>query len=213
MLGKIKVDKKTGLRHRDGTLDLYVIKEQSSYSKLFEHVKDKVVLDIGGNIGAFAYNALEYGASEVHSFEPEPSNIKMYNSQKLESKLYEMAVASKDGIANFYVNDLKNKGTHTLRKTRGRDSIEVKTVAFEKVLKKVKPYAIKIDIEGGEYGIDFKLIPKSVKVIAVELHLNPIRNREKGKTLLKYLKSEFKELSNSKVTEKNWTTLFVGTRK
>ena len=212
-MGKIKVDKKTGLRHREGTLDLYVIKEQSTYSKLFEYVKGKVVLDVGGNIGAFAYNALEYGASEVHSFEPEQANIKMYKSQKLKSKLYEFAVTNKDGVANFYVNNMKNKGTHTLRKTIGRDSIEVKTVAFEKVLKKVKPYAIKIDIEGGEYGIDFKLIPKSVKVIAVELHLNPVKNRENGKKLLKYLKSEFEELSSSKATEKNWTTLFVGIRK
>lgn len=211
---KIKTDKNTKLKYRDGTLDLFVIKEQSTYSKMFKYMDESVVLDVGGNIGAFAYNAVDNGAEIVHSFEPEPENIKMFKSQKLHDvKLHEYAITNEDGKANFYVNDQLNKGTHTLRKTRGRESIEVKTISFEKVLKKVKPDIIKIDIEGGEYGLDFNLIPKSVKAIAVELHLNPTGQREKGKKLLDHLRKEFKELSNSKVTEKNWTTLFIGVRK
>lgn len=190
-----------------------MIREQTSYNKLLDYVEGETVLDIGGNIGAFAYFAKERGAKKVVSFEPEPSNIKMYESQNLDTILVKAAVAENDGVANFYVNNEKNKGLHSLRKTRGRDCIEVKTVSFEKVLKKVNPTALKIDIEGGEYYIDFSLIPKTVKRIAVELHLTTKEQRDSGRKLLKFLKSNFDELSNAKVGEKNWTITFIGVRK
>jgi FkbM family methyltransferase len=207
---KISVDDKTGLNYREGTLDLFVIREQSTYKKLMKYVKGKRVLDIGGNIGAFAYTALENGAVKVDSFEPDASNIKMYKKQGLDSTLYEYAVTDRDGKAKFYLNSGKNKGMHTLRETRGREFVEVKTISFEKVLKKCKPQVLKIDIEGGEYGLDFDLIPDTVKVIAVEIHLTSVDQRREGKKLLKYLKERYEELTDSKITEKNWTTLFIG---
>jgi FkbM family methyltransferase len=211
---KTKIDKKTGLNYRPGTLDEYVIKEQSCYNELFERAKGKIVLDMGGNIGSFAFNAIQHGAKKVASFEPEPDNIKMFESQELgkESTLFPYAVTDKDGTAEFFVNSKLNKGTHTLRKTRGRDTITVETKAFKKVLKTVKPDIMKVDIEGGEYFIDFTLIPDSVKAIAVELHLNGKGERAKGKKLLKWLQENFDQINNAKIGDKNWTTLFIGVR-
>lgn len=216
---KILKDKKTGLYMREGTLDEYVIREQSGYAHALEHVKGKVVLDIGGNIGAFAYTAIEQGAKMVHSFEPEPDNIKMFKKQNLENvKLYEYAVFNEDGEANFYVNTQKNKGTHTLRETRGRDCITVKTIALEKVLNKIKPDMIKIDIEGGEYFLDFNLIfnCKSIKYIAMEIHLTTKETHDKGLKLIKQLQKHFTQLNTFIDTEeetKSWTKLFIGVRK
>lgn len=214
-MSKILIDKKTGLKHRDGTLDLMVIREQKVYMELLKLVKGKTVLDMGGNIGAFAYHAIKFKAKEVFSFEPEPENIKLFKLQELKNvKLIEMAVTSSDDkMVRLYVNGKKNRGEHTLRKVRGREFIKVKTVSFKKVLEKVKPDMIKIDIEGGEYSIDFKLIPKSVKAIAIEIHLS--HEREKGIKLLKYLRKEFKEVSETKISSgpKPFDNLiFIGVR-
>jgi FkbM family methyltransferase len=210
---KLLKDEKTGLYYRPDTYDLSVIKEQSSYARLFEMVKGKVVLDIGGNIGSFAYNALQHGAKEVVSFEPDPDNIEVYHKQHLKGAyLHKFAVASKDGKATFYVNNEgTNKGLHSLVKIRGREEIEVKTIAFSKVLEKIKPEIIKIDIEGGEYDLDFTLIPDTVKGIAIELHLQH-GLRTKGEHLLKWLKKNFTMLNNAHITDLNWTTTFIGKR-
>ena len=215
---RIIKDVKTGLNMREGTLDEYVIREQSSYTKLFERCKGKTVVDIGGNIGAFAFNCELFGAKEVHSFEPEPENIKLFKSQKLKlTKLHEFAVAEEDGVAFFYVNGGKNKGLHSLDKTRGREHIEVKTIAFEKVLKKLNPDVLKIDIEGGEYGLDFDLILKSnVKVIAVEIHLVTKSHYTQGIELIDWLNKHFEPMNTPIDTSHpitSWTKTFVGKRK
>jgi FkbM family methyltransferase len=216
---KLLIDESTGLCYREGTMDLYVIREQSQYRKFLNLIQDKVVLDIGGNIGAFAYNAFEAGAKEVVSFEPDEENARIYECQnplyrsyKSEPKLYRIAVSDRGGTAKLYVNGLKNKGTHSLIETRGREFVMVRTMSFDYILKKHKPYALKIDIEGGEYLLDFNLIPSSVKAITVELHLNNTDKRNKGRVMLDWLRENFKELSNTNITDKNWTTLFIGER-
>lgn len=204
---------KTGLYFRENTLDEYVIKEQSSYKKFFDLVEGKTVLDIGSNIGAFAYFALQNGAKEVICFEPDPDNIKVWKKQGLDAKLIPRAVASSTGTATFYVNKGKNKGLHSLQPIHGRDEIVVKTASFDKVLSRYKPDCVKIDIEGGEYGLNLENFPEFVQAVAIEVHLNHKDNRKLGQALIKSLKSQFPHvLSNTKVTEKNWTTLFIGTR-
>lgn len=207
-------NKPTGLWCREGTLDEYVVKEQKTYAPLFGLVKDQVVMDIGGNIGAFAYFATKYGASQVISFEPDPENIQMFKKQAIpHSTLVKGAIAAKSGTAALYLNSGKNKGMHSLQEISGRECIEVKTYAFEKALQRYEPTILKIDIEGGEYDLDFTCIPDTVEAIAIELHLNHGNNREQAIQLIKQLKKQFPVvLKKPSVTEKNWTTLFIGRR-
>lgn len=215
---KILKDKKTGLYMREGTLDEYVIREQTSYNELFKHIDNEIVLDIGGNIGAFAYNCIKHGAKQVHSFEPDPQNIKMFKKQNLKNvKLYEFAVFNKDGEEEFYINTGKNKGLHSLRKTNGRDCIVVKTISFEKILKKINPTILKIDIEGGEHYLDFDLILNyNIKAIAVEIHLTQKENYENGIKLIKFLQKNFNQVNSFIDTSEeitSWTKVFVGVAK
>lgn len=206
-------ESKTGLWCREGTLDEYVIKEQSSYRAFFSLMKGKTVVDIGSNIGAFAYFSKQNGAKEVICFEPDPENIRVWEKQELEAKLIKRAVSNKSGTAKFYVNNGKNKGMHSLQPIRGRTEIVVKTVDFHEVLKRYAPDLLKIDIEGGEYNLPLSEIPEFVKGIAIEIHLNHGNNRNLGKNLVKQLEQQFPNiLHKPNITAKNWTTLFIGTR-
>ena len=172
-------------------------------------------MDIGANIGAFAHRALKAGASYVVCFEPDPDNIEVFNCQKLENvKLVKGAIAQEKGTAKLYLNGGKNKGMHTLQPINGREVIEVKTYSFIKAIERYSPDFIKIDIEGGEFEFDLSHIPEGVKGIAIEIHLNHKGNRELAVDLIKQLKKQFPNvLKDPSITEKNWTTLFIGTRR
>ena len=203
----------TGLWCRKDTLDEYVVKEQSSYKQLFNLMHNKTVLDIGANIGAFAYNAIESGAKWVISFEPDPDNIKMYKKQGLSSTLIEKAVSNRNGGSKLYTNAHKNKGLHSLQPISGRESIPIELISFTDILEKYRPSILKIDIEGGEYDLDLYDIPSFVKAIAIEIHLSYGDNRKQAVPLIKALKEQFPTiLHDTHITDKNWTTLFIGRR-
>lgn len=211
---KLYREKNTRLLCREGTLDEYVVKEQSSYRSLFDLCKGKTVLDIGGNIGAFAYEALKAGAERVVSFEPDPDNASLYRKQGLGSTLVQEAISMKSGTAKLFVNSGKNKGMHSLQEIQGREFIIVRTYPLYKAIKKYSPQVLKIDIEGGEYSLNLDHIPESVEAIAIEIHLNHADNRERGKALIQSLRRQFpKVLKEPNITDKNWTTLFIGVRK
>lgn len=210
----LKTDERTGLFYRDNSIDQWVIREQSGYQELFDNAKDQVVLDIGSNIGAFSQRVIAAGAKQTIGFEPEASNYKLLSRQNIpRSKFYNAAVAADDGEATFYVNKGRNKGLHSLQEVRGREHQIVKTISFEKILKKVKPDIIKVDIEGGEYALDFKLLERSCKMIAIEIHYE-YGNLDNGKKLLKQLRKLFEEVSYKEVLHygKLGTGLFIGRR-
>lgn len=205
----------TGLWCREDTLDEYVIKEQHCYDPLLQFVKGNVVMDIGANIGAFAHKALEAGAAYVICFEPDPDNIDVFNRQNLDNvKLIKGAISQEKGTAKLYVNSGKNKGMHSLQPVNGRETVDVKTYSFMKAIERYAPDFLKVDIEGGEFEFDMSHIPEGVKGIAIEIHLNHKRNRELAIDLIKQLKKQFPNvLKKPNITEKNWTTLFIGTRR
>lgn len=213
-MGGLYRESNTGLWCRENTLDEYVIKEQSSYKELLNIVGNRTVMDIGANIGAFAYSALQHGCKKVISIEPDPDNIKMYKKQHLDSILIEGAASDKNGYAKLYINSHKNKGLHSLQPVNGRESVKVKTYSFIDLLEKYRPSILKIDIEGGEYGLPLDNIPSFVKAIAIEIHLQYGNNRDMAVPLIKSLKEQFpRVLHDTHITEKNWTTLFIGRRK
>lgn len=205
-MGKLKKDVKTDLYYETDA-ELGIIREQTGYNELFKLLKNKVVLDLGGNIGSFAYNAMKWKAKKVTSFEPTPRNVKLYNKQGIEgAKVIEAAVTDSNGTENFYINKGNNTGLHSLIERRGRECIEVKTIAIEDVLNKVKPDYIKVDIEGGEYFI-LKELSKideyGIKGIAIEFHfLKEEKKRRRAKKLLSVLmKKGYKNMNNFKFKE------------
>lgn len=166
-----------GIQCRNGTYDSYIVKEiQRSYGML--DVKDKVVFDIGANIGAFTVWASKHGAKLTCAFEPEQYNFEMLmlNILKLEENqsLYNVALTTGDDkdAELWLAPSGKNPGNSSLTSRRGRSPITVKTMNFYNVLEEYKPEVIKMDVEGAEFDLLEYGLPDYVKQIAMEIHLN-----------------------------------------
>lgn len=206
------------MKTREGTLDEYVIKEQEGcYGKL--NFKDKVVLDLGANIGAFADFAIKHGAKQVFCYEPEDDNFRLLeeNTKGLNVECFKAAViGGHEKEMDFNVNTLKNKGAHSLYISRGRVTVKVKCVNFYEICEQHKPEILKIDIEGGEYHI-FKSnvkLQESIEQIAIELHFGTKEWRKVGCfKVLDYLGyNQFNMIRKPKIGGKNWTTMLIARR-
>lgn len=176
------LEKYKGLHVRPDTLDAYVVDEVGPSYRLLEVGPKDTVLDIGANIGAFCALALEQGA-KVFGYEPFHENYMIAKKNAPKAVLENVAVVGKHVTAtnvDFYVNVRgKNHGAHSSVPTRGRDVIFVPAVRIDKILKTVKPTKMKVDCEGAEYDILLDLeLPRSVKRIALELHLQKTAHKE-----------------------------------
>lgn len=176
------LEKYKGLHVRPDTLDAYVVDEVGPSYRLLEVGPKDTVVDIGANIGAFCALALEKGA-RVFGYEPFPENFKIAKKNAAKAELENVAVvgvATTATSVDFYVNVRgKNHGAHSSVPTRGRDVIRVPAMRIDKILKATKPTKLKVDCEGAEYDILLGLeLPRSVKRIALELHLQKNAHRE-----------------------------------
>ena len=200
---------------RPNTLDEYIFKEiKSSYSCLDIQEGD-IVLDVGANIGAFSKYALEKGALNVFAYEPEPENFDLLiaNTSMIPShKIFRFqcaVVGTNQTEVELYINSKKNKGLHMTREVRGRDSISVRAENFCKIIDKLKPNKIKIDVEGAEYGFMPIEFPNFVDRIVMELHFQ--YNKEWRPLAIKMhenmLKQGFSVIKEPQFRGKNWTTL------
>jgi len=203
---------------RENTLDKYIVNEQHIYSAL--NFKDKIILDVGGNIGAFARYSINQGAQKVISLEPEKENFDLLqkNAKGFNILPLNLAVVG-DNIRkrNLFLNSGKNKGSHSLLIKSRKDFIEVNCINFYTLLSKYNPEIVKIDIEGGEYEVfDYNsIINKCVEMLAIEFHFGKKVWRNKVYyDVLKYIYSNnFKDIKIPKVTKNNWYTMGVFKRK
>tara|TARA_R100000808_G_scaffold11811_2_gene30020 strand:- start:1300 stop:1932 length:633 start_codon:yes stop_codon:yes gene_type:complete len=198
------------LKLRKDTLDEYICKE---IIRSYGHIdySNKIVMDIGGCFGAFTYYALYQGAKHVYSYEPILENYQLLSENTRNYSnvdCYQLALSfeNKDSI-NFYPGNGANKGIGSSVKRRGRKKIKVPSANFKKELHRIKPDVIKMDIEGGEYDLITKDLPKFVKEFVMEVHLNrkAWRNVEAPR-----LFSHFKEwelTKQPKITNANWQTI------
>lgn len=176
---------------RPDTLDSYVVDEVAGSYRLLEVTPKDVVLDVGANIGAFSRRALADGAARVVGYEPFPENAAIARKNAPKAEIHEAALVGGKVETNisFFVNVRgKNHGAHSTVPTRGRDVMQVKGVPFQKVVKDVKPTKIKMDCEGAEYDLLLEApLPKSVKMIALEIHLQKQAHKEAAPRLHAYL--------------------------
>jgi FkbM family methyltransferase len=126
---------------------------------------DSVVVDVGVHVGAFSYLALMRGASEVHGFEPEPSNyaraVDNLASFGGRIHLHNRAVWRSDtGVSrlNFWAStDAANTGGGTLIWETEGPAVDV--VPFDVVVDMAthggrrRVDLLKIDCEGAEFPI------------------------------------------------------------
>lgn len=181
-------DHKTNMWYRPEKGELHVLREQSQYKNL--DFKDKKVMDVGANIGAFCHLALTNGAAEIEAYEPTPETFDLlthnmdhlFNSpeEKLDPKtkctIENVALVNepKEETIDFYLSK-KFPSCHTTVPVRGREVIQVRCLDFWKQLDDFKPDILKIDIEGGEYNLfleNKRAIPDYIEQIAIELHMS-----------------------------------------
>lgn len=195
---------------RPGTLDEYVFNEIRSSYRLLDIQEGDTVLDVGANIGAFSLYAEQQGATNIYSYEPDSDNFYLLNKNSPHSVNTQCAVVGDDSeTVDLYINSKKNKGLHMTRKVNGRDSVKVKALNFDKIIKETKPNKIKIDVEGAEYGFMPYVFPEYVEKLVMEIHFQYDSSwRAKGRALHdSMLKQGFTAMKNFVDTGKNWHTL------
>jgi FkbM family methyltransferase len=136
-----------------------------------------LLLDVGANIGSVTRLAWERGA-EVVAVEPDPDNAEQWRKNALllddRVRLIEAAVVPRIPEDLFGQHQtttlyLASTGTHsTVIRSRER-GVEVKAIAWADLLS-LSPTSLKCDIEQGEYDLDWRSLPDSVRCIALELH-------------------------------------------
>lgn len=149
--------------------------------------KDKLVLDIGANIGAIA-QALEFSGFTVEGFEPQPEVHELLK-MNMKGKAHNVALASRAGFTtmpNFDYAQVNNYGgisINTASKSRGAIKVEVRTLDsynFQNV------GLMKIDVEGFEEEV-LRGATETIKRCSPIMYIEDDRV-EKSDALHKYLK-------------------------
>ena len=177
----IGVLREYGMRFKFDTLkdlayDSYVLRENFFDGQYdFLDVKDKVVLDIGANIGDTALLFAYKGAKKVIAYEP---YVYQYNRAKENIQLNNMEdkiILKREAIGlenkKMFLSDGYTNGSQTLSETT--NGIETKQTTLKEVIKQYHPEIIKSDCEGSEYDI-FLNTPveelKKFKQISIDYH-------------------------------------------
>jgi FkbM family methyltransferase len=175
---------------RSGTPDISVIWEvfkggayASTEGLVREAGAESAIIDLGANIGSYTLRCASLPENvEVHSYEPGPQNADVLRTNlalnpQIASRIhfFQEAVARTSGTA-YWQFDAKDPGCSAL--SNADQGVEVKTVSFRDVLARCRrPLAlVKIDIEGGEYGLldgTEKSDWQGVPAVLAELHPDP----------------------------------------
>lgn len=176
---KTEYSEKLGLHIRPGTKDDWAAIDITK--RMMDQMDVRagdVCLDVGAHIGAFTLACLKKSAGRVVAVEPEPRNLELLKMNVDDGCVEFVRAAATDdpqllkaGEASFYLNKQKHKGMHSLVKSRGRERTTVPVTSFRALLERVRPDRLKVDIEGGEYSLDWEDLPSSVLALHVEYHL------------------------------------------
>lgn len=204
---------------RQGTSDQLVIDEcygTTYFKKFFSYKPTDIVLDVGANIGGYSTRVSKL-VKEVHSYEPDKDNFELASKNLQHNNCNNVTIYNYALISNnvpnvsFYVNNLKNKGMHSLIEKRGRTAVTVNAKRFSEEVNRIKPNKIKLDIEGAEYDIFLNndIDWSSADTIMMEWHQSHLNDKDqsKFKYITSYLKANFSTVIAPPPTLKAWTSL------
>lgn len=155
---------------REGTSDKKTFDEvivNNTYEKKYFKIKSgEHWIDLGGNVGAFALNAISKGAT-VDIYEPDPFNCKMIEKNLkvngFNANIYQKAVVANEAKKmTMYVGNNMQVWRNSLYKNWGNQKFSVDCINYRKVLN--ENCNAKIDIEGAEMDIleDIMDFPKKM---------------------------------------------------
>ena len=189
---ELKYDPEYKLHLRVGSTDSACIKEVYRDYKNMQ-LRDKVVMDLGGCSGAFCKFATDAKAKHIHTYEPEPKNLPLLykNTAELEAvTVYEKAVINGDAkTIDLYRGGRRGHSMESAStlEIRGREKITVEACDFKTELERIKPDAVKMDVEGAEYTLLEIQMPECVTEMIVEYHFKRRALKEKCAELHAYL--------------------------
>jgi FkbM family methyltransferase len=210
---KMKNKTKLNMVIRENTLDQFVINE-SDYERC-DFQKEDIWLDAGGNIGAFACKYAKK-VKQIISYEPDLTNFTNLKANLILNEIEncltfnDCIVENEDEKRKFYLNNKKNKGTHSLHVVRGREEVEVSCVNINKIISEFDINKIKMDVEGSEYDLLKVLNFENIKEIILEYHFNVLRDIEhktKYYELIDILKNNNFQVDYRDDLKKSWTTI------
>lgn len=172
---------KIWLNKKFGFVDMYIFGHGIYEKAIVDDIRnelnlEKILLDIGGNIGQHSLLLAPY-CKEIYAFEPIPD---VYNEFKASIEanhyknvhLYNLAIGGKTEEKSFnYVAGHAGVSSFVDTKNPGKQLITVKTEPLSKVIPDVKFDVIKLDVEGYEAVVILKsqeIILKNRPVIFME---------------------------------------------
>jgi FkbM family methyltransferase len=172
--------------------------EANQYHLTKEKVKDRLVVDIGANIGAFSLYAAALGAKQVVSVEPISASYNTFlrNVHRMQLKnvtTHKRIIAEKDN--EFLPVSLNsNAGANSMYNVSDNYEV-VETTTFSQLMNQIAGHDIllKLDCEGGEYDVIMNAVEKDmvrINEIMLEIHTD-LHPKHKGKEILEKKLIEF----------------------
>jgi len=198
----INVQIRTDLIKSNKCVDLQTINEilrDNVYQVRKEDlVKDRIVIDLGANIGIFSLQAAALGAAKIYAFEPNPENIMILNENIFNNNfetiiqpiIKAVVPAESEGLQKmkFTDNDRDSRQTglgeslaselaleHAIP-SKDNSEFEAEIISLETFFSEEKVEEIdilKCDIEWGEYPLFNSLqedILNRIKYLVIEFH-------------------------------------------
>lgn len=181
-----------------------------------------VVLDLGGNIGAFTCDIFDK-VKKVIAFEPEDVNFE-FLSINVESNgaknvvLNKQAVVGNDDVVrDFYLGKAPYYYSFLVKNNRKR--VPVECVNINEVMAKYKPTKMKVDIEGSEWEVlinckDFGRVNQIIFEYNFDMNMDLKTDFKRFKELRKHLKKQgFDVQEMERDMKQNWNLVFLVNKK
>ncbi len=182
-----------------------LIENEYSLPDDYDISDDAIILDIGGNIGAFALYATGWNnKAKIYSFEPNPQVFPLLriNTQNHDNiKKYFFGLGDKNESLILYQNPVNTGASSTSQQYRGASKVKIEIKDALEVLKELnieKIDVLKIDTEGAELSILKSLKPVLDKIQVIMLEYHSINDKKLILELLKDFEyySEERQLSS-----------------
>ena len=180
--------------------------------------KKDVVLDLGGNIGAFTCDIFDK-VKKVIVYEPEDVNYE-FLSTNIEDNGAKNVIAHKqavvgndDKVRDFYLGKAPYYYSFLVKHNRKR--VPVECVNINDVMKKYKPTKMKVDIEGSEWEVlinctDFGSVDQIIFEYNFDMNMDLKEDFKRFKALRKHLKKHgFDVQEMERDMKQNWNLVFM----
>lgn len=180
--------------------------------------KDDVVLDLGGNIGAFTCDIFDK-VKKVITFEPEDVNFEFLSTNCSENKcsnviLHKKAVVGNDDkVRDFYLGKAPYYYSFLVKHNRKR--VPVECVNINDVMREYKPTKMKVDIEGSEWEVltnctDFGRVNQIIFEYNFDMNMDLKTGFERFKILTEHLRKHgFDVQEMERDMKQNWNLVFL----